>query len=648
MANYDLGTIGYTVQNTGAPKSIAELKEFARAGLEAHKNAKQLSQGDHLSRYFSSVDRQISVVNRNMQNYNRFVSQAGQNSGRFGVVTQQAGYQIGDFLVQVQSGTNWMVAFGQQATQLAGILPLMGAGFMGLSTGALVALSAGLGIIIPLLTAVGAAFIRTGEDSENSSTGLDRYAEAMTGVGSAIAKTQLEIEKLTFKTEDPVIAAARASLREAEQNLYEARKNQRRIGSVLAPTTAESAALREVVIKWAEASSLLRELEEKNKALAEAQRMLNGDLSTAAGIQKGLIYDKEVELRIAKEAKATQEALKAAFDNVSLAAQSAAQATANIGTAAQGAIGFVQNLGIAMWNAAQTRIKADAALAAMKIEFSPGGQSMMEYGGRGVVSNRPVTLGTGEIVGASVGGGVGGGGGAAQEDALQKLREQIALENELLGVSEAQKRVIQALGEQRSQYSEAEINAVTAEIEAYNQKLEVLKQQQELADVLKSSMEDAFMSIIEGTESAKDAFKKMAYEVIKELYRVLVVQRLVGSFNSQTGTGTGLVGLIAGVFGGRESGGSVMAGQPYMVGERGPELVIPRHSGTVMNANLTRQAASGGGDVIVTNNINVPAGADSASIRAEVSKMIPQITQITKAAVIDAKQRGGQMSAAFR
>jgi len=156
------------------------------------------------------------------------------------------------------------------------------------------------------------------------------------------------------------------------------------------------------------------------------------------------------------------------------------------------------------------------------------------------------------------------------------------------------------------------------------------------------------MSIIEGTESAKDAFKKMAYEVIKELYRVLVVQRLVGSFNSQTGTGTGLVGLIAGAFGGRESGGSVMAGQPYMVGERGPELVIPRHSGTVMNANLTRQTASGGGDVIVTNNINVPAGADSASIRAEVSKMIPQITQITKAAVIDAKQRGGQMAAAFR
>jgi hypothetical protein len=63
---------------------------------------------------------------------------------------------------------------------------------------------------------------------------------------------------------------------------------------------------------------------------------------------------------------------------------------------------------------------------------------------------------------------------------------------------------------------------------------------------------------------------------------------------------------------------------------------------------LTKKATSGGGDVNVTNVINVPAGADSATIRAEVTKMIPQITQITKAAVIDAKQRGGQMSAAFR
>ena len=42
-----------------------------------------------------------------------------------GVAMQQTGYQVGDFLVQVQSGTNPMVAFGQQATQLVGVLYLL-------------------------------------------------------------------------------------------------------------------------------------------------------------------------------------------------------------------------------------------------------------------------------------------------------------------------------------------------------------------------------------------------------------------------------------------------------------------------------------------------------------------------------------------
>jgi RNase H. len=42
----------------------------------------------------------------------------GRRMNSFGMLTQQAGYQLGDFAVQVQGGTNPMVAFGQQATQI--------------------------------------------------------------------------------------------------------------------------------------------------------------------------------------------------------------------------------------------------------------------------------------------------------------------------------------------------------------------------------------------------------------------------------------------------------------------------------------------------------------------------------------------------
>ena len=42
----------------------------------------------------------------------------------------------------------------------------------------------------------------------------------------------------------------------------------------------------------------------------------------------------------------------------------------------------------------------------------------------------------------------------------------------------------------------------------------------------------------------------------------------------------------------RAIGGPVNAGQPYMVGERGPELIVPTNSGMVVSNN---QLSSGGG-----------------------------------------------------
>lgn len=66
---------------------------------------------------------------------NQFVqgtNRAGKSVNRFGMYAQQFGYQIGDFFVQIQSGTNAFVAFGQQATQLAGLLPGLAGAIVGI------------------------------------------------------------------------------------------------------------------------------------------------------------------------------------------------------------------------------------------------------------------------------------------------------------------------------------------------------------------------------------------------------------------------------------------------------------------------------------------------------------------------------------
>ena len=151
------------------------------------------------------------------------------------------------------------------------------------------------------------------------------------------------------------------------------------------------------------------------------------------------------------------------------------------------------------------------------------------------------------------------------------------------------------------------------------------------------------MSMVDGTKSAKDAFKSMAADIIKELYRVLVVQQMVGSF--KTGGG-GILGSLAPIFG-RASGGTVMSNTPYLVGEKGPEVIVPQNRGHVMNADLTAKAmGNGGGAVTVVQNFNFSANGDD-SVKRIIAQAAPQIAQMTKKSIIDDRRRGGQMKATF-
>jgi hypothetical protein len=170
---------------------------------------------------------------------------------------------------------------------------------------------------------------------------------------------------------------------------------------------------------------------------------------------------------------------------------------------------------------------------------------------------------------------------------------------------------------------------------------------------VESSMESAFMSMIDGTASASDAFKSMAGEIIKELYRVLVVQRIVGAISGAMGgffntnqvsgpampLGTGNIRPPQ-----RASGGPVSAGQAYVTGEHGRELFVPKTDGRILSGAQTSNAARSGGDgVTIIQNNTFGNGVN----RAEVNAMLPKLVQASKAAVLDAKLRGGSYGGAF-
>lgn len=142
---------------------------------------------------------------------------------------------------------------------------------------------------------------------------------------------------------------------------------------------------------------------------------------------------------------------------------------------------------------------------------------------------------------------------------------------------------------------------------------------------------DAIASMIEGTKSAKDAFKSMASSIVQDLLRMQIQKSITGPLFEAIGL----------ALPGKAIGGSVQAGQPYMVGERGPEMFVPNQSGSIVPND-----AGGGEGVTVNQTINVSTGVQQ-TVRTEIANLMPQIANASKNAVLDARRRGGSFATAF-
>jgi hypothetical protein len=85
-------------------------------------------------------------------------------------------------------------------------------------------------------------------------------------------------------------------------------------------------------------------------------------------------------------------------------------------------------------------------------------------------------------------------------------------------------------------------------------------------------------------------FRTIMIDVLKAVEKQLLTAAITGEGSfakmfgmaSTTGGVGGLMGMFAGLFGKRAEGGPVEAGVPYVVGERRPELFIPKTPGTIL------------------------------------------------------------------
>lgn len=145
------------------------------------------------------------------------------------------------------------------------------------------------------------------------------------------------------------------------------------------------------------------------------------------------------------------------------------------------------------------------------------------------------------------------------------------------------------------------------------------------------SLEDALVDVASKTKTVREAFADMARSIMRDLQRMAIRQAITIPLARSMGLNVEE----------RAMGGPVTAGRPYLVGERGPELMVPGRSGTIVpNGQL------GGGAVTVNQTINLTTGV-SQTVRAEVLQMLPQIADAAKGAVLDAKRRGGSYAAAL-
>jgi len=102
---------------------------------------------------------------------------------RLGVMTQQAGYQFGDFAVQVQSGTNVMVALGQQATQLVGTLAMLSRSTRN------IAIFSALGVAVPVTTAIAGGLMRAKVEADAVYEKFGFLEGVVRGLGTAFSQT---------------------------------------------------------------------------------------------------------------------------------------------------------------------------------------------------------------------------------------------------------------------------------------------------------------------------------------------------------------------------------------------------------------------------------------------------------------------------
>jgi hypothetical protein len=749
---------------------VRDVERAMKSGLISEK--KYNSEMERLNKNMRSLRGAAKGSASDFRKFEKSVYGSGKAMRQKEVAMQQAGYQLQDFIVQIQAGTNPLIAFSQQGSQLAGFF----AGPWGAAIGLGIAALGGLGTALLGASWKSKSFA---EQMEELSDGLSDYESISNrianegslskefGVLAGNAKSILEaireinnislkekigefgglgaITKQTISVRDPSDTSGflgkfglnfkeseifgpkqikKASdfleLEDSGLNFGEmAAEAQKYLSLVMAIQDAEDLEGRVGPAK--ELSEFLREQVktrdfdvEKRKEIANLQQVLFDITKAQAGIDQAEVervnkarqkaFDAEarridqrfkseadvfgMQVRVSNEneqrSKAIAERERRRIDNKYQAEAELFGQEVAINKETQALIdkriaseeraidqrfkgeADLFDQAVAMSDATLAKIEEDAKKAAQAYSnafeatsflFKQRFQGEAEVMGQSLTPEGKIGMSYEELLAAGVphdtivAMGVKAPRAKKEKKSdLEKLRAQLDLEDALLGKTEARQRVMQTLG---VTFVKDNPNIVAGLEEQINKNLELARVEQEridLANTIGSAMENSLMSMVDGTKSVKDAFRDMAADIVRHLYKVLVVQQMINAFGGMmSGSSNPVMKTIGGELEsyGSADGGGYTGNGPRSGGldGKGGFMMMMHPRETVIDH--TKANSSGAGqNVVINQSFNFQANGDD-SVKKIIAQAAPQIANMTKKSLLDDRRRGGTTKAVF-
>lgn len=647
----------------------------------------------------SQMEAAVESLNREFMDFqngtagwsNQFVegaNRAGKSVNKFGMYSQQFGYQMSDFLVQVQGGTSAFVAFGQQGAQLFGLI----SGPWG----------AALSIGAALVGAFGASWMKAREQMKEAQTGAKDLQDRVESLNQTVKTFRLENKAglLGNTLDEQVILDSITQVEEKIAKLapiveeFKKTANFSTLGFNALTGFGPENDLAEYQKKLTELYTLLGQIQEKQeKERVEEQTEFEKEAALEAIKAKEEAmqeywhnYITEMNRVIAAEKEAYEDAQEVRFQSMMAVHDSLVEDTKELEAqddilrgfakkikeaynkgealhdlelqmdmlqAADAALLLAQRLGISVDAARQLVTEAQLFGMNFGVGLDPNAKDLLppQYAVDKAFSSR-------------------GGGSRKKETAeeyLEKLQREIDFKESLLELSADERTIATELNRLKEQViskdlkiSEKTLEKYVREEQAADEALEKLKERERLEKQIFDSIGNELLELVKGAQSIEDAFKNMIFNILESIYKAQVVDPLTENL------GTIFKGILKQADGGAWNGGVQMfakggvvnaptmfghSGGLGVMGEAGPEAIMPLKRGRDGKLGVSAQGNSGG-----TTNVVVSLSPELvAQVLQQAEANSVQVVQSSAKGIVNAsvkevmKQRrqGGAMKATF-